>query len=162
MSNLKTMLVIFILFCLVSKMVFVLKSEHSVNENVAILCLALLFTVVLSKVTCIKDMFTTGTNYEEAGTEGTNNRMLQITRAKGCLGGSYLSQGDSPQAVFCRNLAKTHPEEIADYQCNKWFSGYPLQPKETEYTPESNSSWINSRCSVEGPKPGTCAAKGVF
>lgn len=140
MSNLRTLFTVFVLFFLLCKIVCVLNVEKKFPENLNIVLAGVIFTLVLSRITCIKDMF-----------------MFEVTPAKTCLGGAYLHQGDSPNSLFCQKLAKDHPEQIADYQCNKWMNNMPLQRGVMDYTPESDSLWQNPRCGPAAlPKPNTC------
>ena len=80
--------------------------------------------------------------------------------AKLCRGGSYMHQGSSPRAKFCRNLAST-PEgkaEIQRYECGSGFTG--MRGGGFKFTPLSDGCWKNARCRT----PSSCdiANNGIF
>jgi hypothetical protein len=74
-------------------------------------------------------------------------RMLNISPGARCQGGSYMHQGNSKEAKFCRSLYES-PEGrclLQSHNCPNGFHGQPMRP--FRYSPESNSSWDNQRCS---------------
>jgi hypothetical protein len=63
-----------------------------------------------------------------------------------CMGGSYMHQGDSAEALRCQELLKT-PEgrnEIAQFNCPTGYIGQPGRNRFT-YSSDSGDQWQNTK-----------------
>ena len=70
----------------------------------------------------------------------------EVSEYAKCRGGPYFWQGDSDNAVMCKNLAQT-PEGrrgIASYNCPTGYNGVPNSP--FYYTSLSDDEWESERC----------------
>ena len=81
----------------------------------------------------------------------TDQFHFQVTPAKRCDGGAYMTQS-GPDHEFCQQLLSTQAgiNEYNDFNCGPGFPGRPLPF--FEYTPETNDRWESDRC-TQGPTP---------
>ena len=75
---------------------------------------------------------------------GWANNNLQITTAKLCGGGAYMTDG-GPNEQICKTMRSTKEgrEEISRYNCGG--GGYNGRPVHLEFTPMTNDLWKNER-----------------
>lgn len=86
-----------------------------------------------------------------------------ITPSKRCLGGNYMSQGNTQRGRACSEFSDTQEgkNEINKYECANGYNGMP--GKRFEFTPISNSEYKNERC-MHKNKPFDCDVdnNGIF
>lgn len=91
------------------------------------------------------------------------DQVWAITPAKRCLGGPYMSQGNTQRGRACREFARTQKgrNEIGRYECEVGYNGMP--GKRFEFTPISNAEYKNERCMPKN-KPFACDVdnNGIF
>ena len=85
--------------------------------------------------------------YQYKKLSSKDKSQLSITPAKLCRGGAYTWQGNSDRAKMCRDMASTQEgkDSINRFECGSGYTGVPRD--EFKFTPDSNSSWKNERCS---------------
>ena len=76
-------------------------------------------------------------------------RLLEISPEKKCRLGRYTwGDVDSPTYKYCTD--PKNQAAINGMTCNAGFVGMPAH---FQYTPESNSQWVNTRCADIGGEP---------
>jgi hypothetical protein len=85
-------------------------------------------------------------SYYMASLNYKNEGFWDVSEYAKCKGGPYMWQGDSPEAIKCRELANTKEGRcgISSYNCPSGYNGTPKIP--FYYTPLSNDEWKNERC----------------
>lgn len=124
----------FFLFFLTVKMARYWIEHKGVQTNFAYIVCGLTYTLIVVSL------------YYLANLQNTHEGFWDVTPASQCKGGPYMWQGDSEQARYCRDLAKT-PEgrvEISGYNCPSSYVGSPGLP--FYYSSLSDDNWRNTRC----------------
>ena len=81
-------------------------------------------------------------------------KLLEISPYKRCKGGSYMNQGDSVEAKYCREYMASDcgKYDAKRYNCGLGDVGINHSGvKNFRFTPESDSNWKNARtanCSI--------------
>jgi len=74
------------------------------------------------------------------------NKVWSITPAKKCLGGPYMSQGNTQRGRECSEFVRTQEgrDKIGRYECEVGYNGMP--GKRFEFTPISKADYKSERC----------------
>lgn len=149
--------VIFYILLGVCFIIFFISTKHfytgsAVRQNIILLTSAIIFSLFFVGYSQLSGIFKESSGY--------SLDYCPSPEAKLCKGGSYMWQGDSNRAKFCRHLASTQEglDLINSYDCGAGFTGMP--GKGFQFTPISNNCWKNERCDT----PASCNIRqnGIF
>jgi hypothetical protein len=117
--------IILLFFILLFSNISIEMISHQITTSKIIITIviSLLFAIITSFLMTknIKDSYMSFIDVEKS----ENPQLLQITPSKMCMGGNYMYQGDSQQAIMCQQLEKEKPEEIKNINCGPIFKNQP-------------------------------------
>lgn len=113
------------------------RSEKAPSQDIIYLVIGLCYTCIMIGMYYLAKLDSKVGNSEEP--------FWDVSPAAKCKGGKYMWQGSSPDAVRCRELAKSPQGRamIASYNCPKGFNGIPKVP--FVYSSLSDDNWQNQR-----------------